>query len=321
MVVETTPESIPTQSGRMAGLLKFVLTAGILAVGEGLRLVDLGDKGTARVNIQAVITKGHNAALKMYFGTCDEVTENDEDLVPLDQAPVVDIESGDPAVDIRRRFGALDRVLGLAYELTGERLGTVTSAATRVGAVQVAGTSPPAAPVITGTPSGGFNGNHTVVIAISTGGARGTAEYTAAIDGGAASAPASIPADGTVTLNGLTLNFVAGTYGTDNTYTFRTYAAAVTVPTLEGAGTGTFNGNKTVTLAIDTEGARGTATFKHKVGAGAYSAAVPIPADGIVSLNGLTITFAAGTYGGTTTYTFDLYEAAEAEVTVEGEAV
>jgi hypothetical protein len=314
-------DSYTMGNGRLASFLRFTLLSGVMTAASALRIVELGDRGTARLNIQAVITKGHSAAFQLYVGTSKVATENDEELEPLDQDSVVDIESGDPVFVVRKRFGALDRFLGCSYELTGDRVGAVTDAAARVGAVVAAGTTPPAAPTVTGTPSGAFNGNKTVVIAISTGGARGTAEYTYAVDGGSASVAASIPNDGIVTVNGLTITFPAGTYGTDNTYTFRTYAAAVTAPTITGAGTGTFLGNKSITFAIDTEGARGTATFKYKVGAGAYSAAVPIPADGIVTLNGLTLTFAEGTYGGTTTYTFDLYEAPEVDITVEGEAV
>ena len=65
---------------------------------------------------------------------------------------------------------------------------------------------------------------------------------------------------------------------------------------------------------------RGTVTGIRREWPGTMELAVDIPGDGIVTLNGLTITFGAGTYGTDNVYTIPLYEAPEVVVSFSGEA-
>lgn len=104
----------------------------------------------------------------------------------------------------------------------------VRQGADQVGAVTSGGTTPPVL-AISGppTPGGAFDGAHLVEIEITTGGALATAAEKHRVDGGAWSTPAVIPLGGVVALGGgLVATFAAGTYNTDNTYSFNTLAAA-----------------------------------------------------------------------------------------------
>lgn len=117
------------------------------------------------------------------------------------------------------RFCGFPVVVSDKLPTTGSSMGTVTSA----------GTTPPTAPTLTGTPTGAWD----LKIKITTGGTLGTAKFQFSTDGGdhysadilcanAAFELTDTAVDSLVGFNGktgLTISFAAGTYAADNVYT------------------------------------------------------------------------------------------------------
>jgi len=85
-----------------------------------------------------------------------------------------------------------------------------------MGPVTKAGTSPPTI-TISGTPSVAG----TFIIAITTGGSSGTAVFKWSSNGGA-SYTTNVTTGSAITIDGVVVDFVSGTYATDNVYTFTT---------------------------------------------------------------------------------------------------
>lgn len=108
---------------------------------------------------------------------------------------------------------ALDAALASATEYSFVHL--VGVAPFEMTSVTSAGTTPPAV-TLTGTP----NGFHDVRIEITTGGALATAVFRWSINGGSTwTAGVTTAASVVLTGTGLTANFAAGTYATNNVYT------------------------------------------------------------------------------------------------------
>lgn len=108
---------------------------------------------------------------------------------------------------------ALDAALASATEYSFVHL--VGVAPFEMTAVTSAGTTPPAV-TLTGTP----NGFHDVRIEITTGGALATAVFRWSINGGSTwTSGVTTAASVVLTGTGLTANFAAGTYATNNVYT------------------------------------------------------------------------------------------------------
>ena len=144
--------------------------------------------------------------------------------------------------------------------------------------------------VLTGVPTGAWDFR----VAITVGGARGTARFRFSTNAGSSWSSDALTAASVSVGNGMMASFPTGTYNVDSTY--RSQIGAVGV-----RGTPTA-GPWDVRIKIDAVGARGTATFRFSTDGGSSYNPTPLTTAASVTLGttGLVATFSNVTFAATT---------------------